>query len=773
LALIAGTFLPHGAEPSPQQAAAATAQSVDFATGIRPFFEKHCFDCHSGESAEEGLDLSQYESVAAIQQDHERWEKVFDRIRVGAMPPADAEQPTAAEREMVVAWLDHALYFVDCSLAPDPGRVTIRRLNRAEYNHTVRDLVGVDFKPADDFPTDDVGYGFDNIGDVLSVPPLLIEKYLDAAEQIAAKAILTEDPDRIARRIAARSMRREGAVQDGEDDAQSFLSRGRIWDDVEFKAEGTYLIRIEASADQAGDELAKMELKLGKDVTRVFEIREHRTPEVHELRTTAPAGKHRLSVAFLNDYYNDKARRRKDRNLHVRSVEVTGPLGPPRDLPDAHGRLVVATPGESISAADAARTNVKPLLSRAFRRPVAAEEVEKYAGFVTLAVERGETFERGMQIALAAVLVSPQFLFRVETDKRPDDPQARHSLNDYELASRMSYFLWSSMPDDELFELAAQNVLHEDAVLEQQVRRMMADPKSFALIENFGGQWLGLRRLATDDVSPDPELFPDWNDQLRRDMAKETELFFASVVREDRSLFELLGGRYSFVNERLAALYGIGGVTGEEFRRVELTDGRRAGLITQASVLTLTSYPTRTSPVKRGQWVLENILGDKPPDPPPVVPGLEETQQANPDLPLRKQLEIHRSDATCASCHRLMDDIGFGLEKFDAIGRWREKDGPFEIDASGTLPTGESFAGPSELIAILKERREPFTRCLAEKLLTYALGRGLEFYDKCTVDTIVREVGAGDYRFSALLSAIVKSEPFRMRRGDSSGNANQ
>jgi hypothetical protein len=371
-----------------------------------------------------------------------------------------------------------------------------------------------------------------------------------------------------------------------------------------------------------------------------------------------------------------------------------------------------------------------------------------------------------MQITLQAALVSPHFLFRVETDKREQTADGRQALNDFELASRLSYFLWSSMPDDELFQLAEQGTLHEDAVLEQQVRRMMADPKSYALIQNFGGQWLNLRRLATDDVAPDPEKFPEFDDALRRDVWHETELFFASVVREDRPLTELLTARYTFLNERLAKLYGIDGVDGDEFRRVDLADGHRAGLLTQASILTLTSYPTRTSPVKRGQWVLENLLGDKPPDPPPLVPGLEETQKANPDLSVRQQLEIHRADPTCASCHKLMDDIGFGLENFDAIGRWREEDGGQPLDTTGTLPTGESFSGPIELIAILSGRDQEFAACMAEKLLTYALGRGLEYYDKCTIDEIVQESEANDFRFSSLLTSIVRSEPFRMRRPD-------
>lgn len=762
---VINTLSPLG--PQVVQAAEPQAEPVaDYADDIRPFFVRYCFDCHEGESAEEGLALDGYKDVESIQANRERWEKVFDRLRVGAMPPADSDQPRPEERERVVAWLDHTLFYVDCDLAPDPGRVTIRRLNRAEYNNTIRDLVGVDFHPADDFPSDDVGYGFDNIGDVLSVPPLLIEKYLDAAEEISEAAIVTADPDYRQQQFAAREMKHDGSVSNGPDGTAAFPSRGTVSAEVDLAA-GEYRIQIEAGAQQAGDEPAKMRLQLGDDREQVFEIRgDNRSQDWYEVVWDVAAGKRRIAVSFTNDYYNPDEK--EDRNLYVRTVTLEGPLGLPRELPESHTQLIAVTPDDNHNVAEAAKENVRQLLYHAFRRPPTDEEVEQYAGFVEMTTERDESFERGMQIALQAVLCSPQFLFRVETDKRPDDPDARHSLNDFELATRLSYFLWSSMPDDELFRLAEENRLHEDAVLEQQVRRMLAAPRSYALIDNFGGQWLNLRRLDTEDVAPAPEEFPEWNEELRTDMAKETELFLASVVREDRSIMDLLNGRYSFVNERLAGLYGIDGVEGEEFRRVDLADGRRAGVLTQASILTLTSYPTRTSPVRRGKWVLENLLGDEPPDPPPLVPGLEETQAANPDLPLRKQLEIHRSDPTCASCHVTMDEIGFGLENFDAIGRWREQDGPFPVDAAGTLPTGEMFRGPMELIGILEARKSEFAGCLAEKLLTYALGRGLEYYDQCTIDDIVEHLQQTDMRFSTLVTAIVKSEPFRMRRGDES-----
>ena len=394
------------------------------------------------------------------------------------------------------------------------------------------------------------------------------------------------------------------------------------------------------------------------------------------------------------------------------------------------------------------------------------EEVEKFAAFVPMVMDRGESFESGMQIALQAVLVSPQFLFRTEGGTSPGRPGTAELLDDYALASRLSYFLWSSMPDKTLFDLAAAGQLHKLDVLKEQTLRMLADERADELVRNFSGQWLGLRKLSTNEVAPDPKLFPEYDETLRDDMWKETELFFGSIVRDNRSVYDLLTARDTFVNERLARHYGLEGIEGEEFRRVELPEGQqRAGLLTHASILTLTSYPTRTSPVKRGQWVLENLLGDEPPEAPPVVPALDETQEANPNLSFREQLELHRADPGCASCHKLMDDIGFGLQNFDAIGRWRVQDGEFPVDANGTLPTGESFEGPLELIGILGQRREEFARCLAEKMLTYALGRGVEYYDKCTIDSILMRL-ADDDRFASLAVAIVTSEPFRMRRSN-------
>jgi hypothetical protein len=425
---------------------------------------------------------------------------------------------------------------------------------------------------------------------------------------------------------------------------------------------------------------------------------------------------------------------------------------------------MIATPGGGKTPEQAAREILKPFASRAFRRPARPEEVDALVRLVNPALEEGETFERGIQIAVAAVLVSPHFLFRVEIDPEADNPKSIRELNDYELASRLSYFLWSSMPDDELFSLADRGVLHEDDVLEAQIRRMLQSDKAQALVVNFGGQWLNLRNL--EDVTPDPTRFGHFSDALRRDMRRETELFFATVMREDRSILEFLTGDFTMVNGRLAGHYGMNGISGEEFQKVALTDGKRIGLLTHASILTLTSNPTRTSPVKRGKWIMENILGTPPPDPPPNVPMLEEAQKASPNLSLREQMVLHRKNPVCASCHRKMDPLGFGFENFDAVGRWRNKDGEFPVDASGELPGGERFSGPADLVRILAKRKTQFTETLVSRMLVYALGRGLKPYDQSAIDEIVGRVEKNDYRFSSVITGIVMSRPFRMRRGD-------
>jgi hypothetical protein len=739
-----------------------------FGDDILPILHKHCTGCHTGDDAQGGFVLTDYRDESAVLKDRKKWERLARLVSTGVMPPADEPQPSPEEKERLLGYLDATLFQIDCSKVTDPGRVTIRRLNRFEYNNTVRDLLGITFRPADDFPSDDVGHGFDNIGEVLSLPPLLMEKYLAAAEKIARQVIADVDPDNPPHKSFAGEQIQRGAAAHPHDDGVIVVSVGEAF--VEFDAPfgGTYVLAVDAAETPAGDEHAKMEFRLDGKPLKTFEVPNRRSqPRTYEHRVALPRGKHTFAAAFLNDFYDPKNedRGRRDRNLILSRFDVRGPVEIDRnDLPDVHRKLTARHPRDGKPAAECARENLRPFVARAFRRPVTDDELAPFARLAELAVQQGESFEFAMQTALAAVLVSPEFLFRIERDETPRDPREPHPLGDYELASRLSYFLWSSMPDDELFERAAQGDLHADAVLDAQVRRMLQDPKSAALVTSFGDQWLNLRIL--DDVRPDPEKFKEFDAALKEDMKRETRSFFEHVVREDRSILEFLDGPYTFVNARLSRHYGLVAVEGDAFRKVSLDGTPRAGLLTHGSILTLTSMPTRTSPVKRGKWMLEVILDEPPPPPPPNVPELAETAQASPGATLREQLEIHRTNPVCASCHQTMDALGFGMENFDAVGRYRETDGDKPLDTTGTLPGGKSFRGPKELIAVLKQRDVDFARALTNKMLTYALGRGLEFYDRCAVDTIVERLKENEFKFSVLVSEIVKSRPFRMRRGE-------
>ena len=753
------------ASASAKAAEARAKQEELYRSKIAPLLAKHCGDCHGADTQEAEIAFHNYKSVEAILADAKVWERTLDMLESQAMPPDDQPPMSDADRKAIVDWIEQTIFYVDCEAAPDPGRVTIRRLNRTEYNNTVRDLLEVNFKPADDFPSDDVGGGFDNIADVLTLPPLLMEKYLAAAEKIASQAIVG-DPSSLAKvQRMDKNLQTEGAAR-FSGDHYALISRGTITGEFETPRPGMYVVRAKAGQTAAGNEPARMEVKLGTKKTKVFDVTAPRTePAVYEFTIKLPAGKHQVSAAFINDFYDPEAKdpKQRDRNLYINYLEVVGPtdLGP-NDFPSIHRKLVAVRPSGEMSVRDAAKRNLRPLVNRAFRRKATDEEVDRLAGLVEEAVRQGDSFEQGMQVALIGVLVSPQFLFRIEEDPK----SGVRELGNYELAARLSYFLWSSLPDNELFAAATEGKLSDDRVLEQQVRRMLKDRKADALVENFGAQWLNLRLL--DSFTPDPDKFGQFNEELRADMKKETELFFAHIMREDCSLLDFLEADYTFVNERLAKHYGLEGVTGEEFRRVELKGRPRNGVLTQASILTLTSNAGRTSPVKRGKWILENLLGAPPPPPPPNVPELETVSKSMPAASLRKQLEIHRENAVCASCHKTMDALGFGLENYDAIGRWRDNDSGQPIDASGILPGGDKFNGSAELVKVLAKRREDFARCLAEKMLTYALGRELTIADRCHVDKVVAGVDKENYRFSALVTEIVKSEPFRKRRAEDS-----
>ena len=740
------SYLPAGATLITAIVLSAAAVASPFQSRVRPLLQQYCFECHEGDQAEGGITLEAYRETDAKTVDRAVWQKVLRQLEGRAMPPADAVQPTPNDFQRIIAWLKNEALQPDCSQGERPGRVTIRRLNREEYNNTVRDLLHVSVRPADDFPSDDIGFGFDTIGDVLTLPPVLLERYIDAADTAARAAIASTDID-----VAPNDSLSGGVLSSNGD-----LDREFVVD-----SDGDYAIRVSVWGDQAGAEPPLMTIAVdGKQKRKLKVPNERSSPEEHEIRIRLPAGKHTVRITFHNDFYDAKAKKKKDRNLHVGGVTIVGPIGVlPTDLPESHIQFFTQPiPGDADihDQTDIFAKLIRPLASRAFRRRVTEGEIEGLTLVFFGARDRGETVEWATQMALAAMLVSPSFLFRIETSPPPG---ASRNLNDFEIASRLSYFLWSSMPDNDLFRAAVRGELRSPEQVVAQARRMLRDPKAVALARNFGGQWLGLRGL--DEIDPDPQRFPTFDAALRGAMRQETEFFFEHVVREDRSILEFLDADYTFVNERLARHYEISGITGEAFQKVSLDPRQRGGLLGHASILTVTSNPTRTSPVKRGKWILENLFAAPPPEPPANVPELADGKSGQLTGTLRQRMEQHRADPACATCHKLMDPIGFGLENYDAIGAWRTRDGDAAVDASGELPDGRGFQGPGELRSLLAQRKDDFRRCFIEKMLTYGLGRGLEYYDACAVERIAAASAAADDRISVVIAEIVSSPAFR------------
>lgn len=736
--------------------AAAPKKDVSFEREVQPLLKKYCFECHNEKKSKGDLSLEHYRTEAEVRGDRKKWELVLRNVRSGEMPPEKKPQPTQSERDLLASFVEQEIFRVDPK-HPDPGRVTIRRLNRAEYNNTIRDLAGIEFRPADDFPADDVGYGFDNIGDVLSMPPILLEKYLAAADRILDAAIVENGPvmDGPHKPIAAGPLKATGKGNRPYGKSSFGLNvEGEVYTTNRFEAAGEYILRTRAFGQQYGSEPPKMEVRLDGKALKVFDVHAVEGKEKnYDLRLRVEAGERRLAAAYLNNFVNGGG----DRNLIIDSFEVIGPVTP-QPYPTAHRRIFF----ESALKGDAyARAVVERFAKRAFRRPVNKDEVERLMALYAMARTDGDGLERAVHVALSAILVSPHFLFRGEIQPDPDKRAAVHPVDEFALASRLSYFLWSTMPDERLSELAEKKALRKN--LRAEVARMLKDAKSRALVDNFADQWLQIRNL--NNVNPDKKKFPDWNAELRDAMRTETELFFAEILREDRSVLELLDADYSFLNERLAKHYGIEGVSGDGFRKVSFTDRQRGGILTQGSILTITSNPTRTSPVKRGKWVLENILGTPPPPPPPNVPELQEGAELKGTL--RQRMEQHRENAVCASCHARMDPIGFGFENFDGVGVWREKDGDFKVDAGGKLLSGESFGNAAELKRILVEqKRDEFLKTLASKMLTFAIGRGMEYYDVLSINGIVANMEKNGTKFSSLVMGVVESPAFELRRGE-------
>jgi len=830
-----------------------------FATSVKSFLSDNCYSCHNDKTTSGNLDLTQFTTGASVGQNRARWELILHRIKAGEMPPAFMPRPEEAALAKATQWLEGEMARLDKLAPPDPGRVTARRLNRAEYNNTVNDLLGVDYKPADDFPQDDAGYGFDNNGDVLSISLVQMEKYLAAAETVARTAVYgPQSVKPMMARFQPVGRRRPGdpdnlffnthpwlSMTDYDETGLSMPNALHVT--YRFPATGDYVLR--ATPDNgnrpAGSEALEIGFFIdGKLVGSKFAdgSLEANTQEV-KVRVTE--GEHWVAVGFPRQFeglpavYGSKnpskrpvppargggrggsggrgvigfsgaggrgilaaggagfsgrgrggaagaapaggqpavnadiqtvefsppgappgVRLARPDNMGVQSLEIGGPQNPEIHPSDESLRKIFICKAD-VPGCD--RRIVAHLARLAFRRPVTTQETDTLMAQAARAKARGDSFNEQIVLAIEAMLVSPKFLFRIEQDPGPKNQTVtagNYRLNDYELASRLSYFMWSSMPDDELLHAADQGLLRQTAGLNAQVRRMLKDPKMDRFVENFGGQWLQIREL--ESHKPDFYKYPLFDEYLRMSMVKETQLFFGNIIREDRTIMDFIDADYTFVNEYLGQYYGLRDVKGPDFRKASLASTNRRGLLGQASVLTASSYPNRTSVVLRGKWVLENLLNAPPPPPPPNVPNLDDAKIAA-DATLRERMDAHRNNAICASCHSRMDPIGFGLENFDAVGNWREKDGK-TIDASGTLPDGRTFHGPVELTRLLREDGDAFARCLAEKMTIYALGRGLEPYDKPAIDKMVAGLKTGQYRFSSLVTEIADSMPFQMRK---------
>jgi hypothetical protein len=745
---------------------------------FQQFVESHCLGCHDNSTNTAGLALEDLIGIE-VAGHQEPWETVVRKLTGRQMPPADMPRPEEAEYDAAIAWLESSLDAA-ASERPNPGRSeTFRRLNRTEYQNAIRDLLALEIDAAALLPADESSHGFDNIT-VTDLPPALLNRYISAAQRISRLAVgrAPDEPHEEIIRV------RPDVTQDSHVEGLPLGTRGGAKIAYNFPRDGEYEIRVRLMRDR-NDEVESLtephDLEVLLDRARVasFTVKPPRGDVTHDdvdahvkARITTTAGRHDVGVAFLPKGASLLETSQQPLNVHfnfyrhprlgpaVYQVSIIGPvvssgLG---DTPSR--RLIFGQTSTGQGDEENARQVLSKIMRRAYRRPISDQDLENAMDFYRAGRAEGD-FDAGIEMALSAILVNPNFLFRIERDPAGVPSAAAYAIDDVELASRLSFFLWSSFPDDELLDLAASGDLSRPEILEQQTRRMLADERSQALVDNFAHQWLYLRNL--ESVNPDMRLFPDFDDNLRQAMRRETELFVESIVNEDRSVLELIKADYTYLNERLAKHYGIPHVYGSRFRRVALDEGsRRGGLLRHGSILTVTSYATRTSPVLRGQWVLKNLVGMPAPPPPPDVPDLEENTILR-TLTVRERLEQHRANEACASCHALIDPVGFALENFDAVGRWRDVDSGTPIDSSGGLPGGSEFAGVAGLEQALLERPELFVRTLTEKLMVFALGRGVEYYDAPAVRKIVREARDDDYRFSRLVVGIVQSMPFRMR----------
>lgn len=788
--------------------AAGCALSAYDAPDVFTFVKKNCVACHNATVTNGDVNLAAFETAQSFDENRETWERVVSKIKTGEMPPPAMKKPPAADTLALTKFLEAEFARQDRTAKPDPGRVTARRLNRTEYNNTVRDLLGVDIRPADNFPNDEAAFGFDNIGDALTLSPVLLEKYLYAAERAVRTAVFGPERLKPAAIHYSAPVRLNDLVTNPtlpkdmfHYDDSGLSTRHSFHVLHRFAVEGEYSFRIVLNGHRPNQsESATPAFWIDGKMIKEWEVdATDLEGQIVEVRAKVTAGEHLLSSTYL-------------RNLHGLPPKYAGPMPskrPPEPLISARGKLTekdietlrkygtkiktdrietrldnrfesldIGGPftqpdgpsPESVKRVfvcaqqtqPCAQSIVSTFAKRAFRRPVTPAETAPFVKLYALARQQGDSFQEGIVTALQGVLVSPNFLFRVERDAPVNARKTFAPVSQYELASRLSYFLWSSMPDAELLTVAGRGRLRQPAVMQTQVKRMLRDPKASALVENFAGQWLQFKNI--DVMKPDPGKFPDFDESVRYAMRRETELFFEEMVREDGSVLNVLDANYTYMNERLARFYGVPGIEGPAFRRVDMSKNPRGGgVLAHGSVLTISSYSTRTSPVLRGKWILENLLNAPPPPPPPAVPSLDDSKVGQ-SASLRQQMEAHRKNPACASCHSRMDPLGFGLENFDAVGAWRSMDGKFPVDATGTLPSGKTFSGPVELKTNLLDSRDAYVRGLTDKLLTYALGRGLERPDRLVINSIAAKLPARNYKLSALVLDIVESLPFQQRR---------
>lgn len=729
-----------------------------FEQAVRPLLDGACANCHNARLTSGGLDMARL-TLESIQTNPDLWRRLLRRLQAGEMPPPGVAQPPAAQLNALTVYVQGRLDALQTSQAPDPGRVTVHRLNRNEYTNTIRDLLAVDFRADRNFPSDDSSGGFDNMSDVLSISPVLMEKYLQAAQTIAARAI---GADPLPKTFEVEYAYKDNRVR--RIDRSTIEATHR----VDFDAE--YDLRFALQGERKDGEPVQFGFWMDGRLIHSMTVDTKPSGLVYfnpyseaRFRVYLPAGDHVFRAGFIGDKFVDtldpKELYDRNKNKFVDSIVFTGPFPSTVEKPSRQ-KILLCDPQ---SGRPCVERILSTLARRAYRRPVTQADLAGLLHFVDLAGQEGQTAEQGLQLAVQAMLVSPHFLFRIERDPNPRDPSAVHPLGDFELASRLSYFLWSSMPDDTLLDLAEAGRLHDPAVLDQQVNRMLADQRAAAFAANFAGQWLETRNL--DFVNPDPKKFPDWDPELRDAMKEETRLFFEYVLRENRPVTDFLSADYTFLNARLARHYGIEDVSGPEFRRVTLRTDQRGGILSHAGVLTVSSYPNRTSVVIRGKYVLTNILGTPPPPPPPDVPALDEAA-LGVNASLRDQMERHRADPICASCHSKMDPLGFGLENYNAIGQWRTRDGNFPVDSSGVLPNGTTFSTPADMRQALNSLLPQFSRALTERLLTYALGRGVQGFDEPALQKIQSAVAQDGYRFQPMIREVVRSLPFTARRGE-------